>query len=102
VKRAFTLIELMIVIAIIAIIAAIAMSKFDKMKVGATVYVSATGQQVVIMREEAQGGQLIYSCRVDNGPEAKERFTEVRFFRSELVLELPAAKKPWSPDVERR
>lgn len=101
-KRAFTLIELMIVIAIIAIVAAIAMSQFDNMRVGKTVFVAATGQQVTIMHEEAQGGQMIYVCRMDNGPDAKERFTEVRFFRSELVVEMPTVKKAWSPDVERR
>jgi prepilin-type N-terminal cleavage/methylation domain-containing protein len=94
-RKAFTLIELMIVIAIIAIICAIAipqlMANKDAFKPGTQVRAKVSGVIVTIIQQD-QRTAFLYLCRIDNGPEAKVRFVEARFQRDELEP-LPEADK---------
>lgn len=98
-KRAFTLIELMIVIAIIAIIAAIAIPQLitnrekiekDYIRQGDEATVIETGMRVKVVGYE---NSSVLICRIDNGPEAPLRYQEMRFTRDELRKILPKVER---------
>jgi prepilin-type N-terminal cleavage/methylation domain-containing protein len=86
-RRAFTLIELMIVIAIIAIIAAIAIpnlveaKKKDNLRIGDEATVIESGMRVKVLDYYSGGWWMV---RIDNGPEATPRYQEMRFSTDEL------------------
>lgn len=95
-RKGFTLIELMLVIAIIAIILALvaenAVGTHHRLSIGETVQIVATRQKVVIVRIDEIPHGSIFVCRIDNGPTAPVRYTEVHFFANEIAV---------LPDVER-
>lgn len=106
-KRAFTLIELMIVIAIIAIIAAIAIpnllnDKINKQKgfeSGKSATVVASGIQVLLLRHPGKSNNpkfddpYYWICRIDNGEGVVPRYSEVTFHVNELRGILPKVER---------
>lgn len=105
-RRAFTLIELMIVIAIIAVIAAIAIPNLldkknrDKgFEAGRQATVISSGIQVTLLRHpntESRQRNTDYQswiCRIDNGEGAVPRYSEVTFHANELRAILPKVER---------
>ena len=105
-KRAFTLIELMIVIAIIAIIAAIAIpnlldhkNKKKGFEAGRTATIRASNITVTLMRHPPNASNQKTSdfdhwiCRIDNGEGAVPRYSEVTFHIDELQSTLPKVER---------
>ena len=88
-RKAFTLIELMIVIAIIAIIAAIAIpnlmearKKSTRVQAGDTATVNASGVRVIAT--EVISYHLV-RCLLDNGPGAVPRYSDATFNQNQLT-----------------
>lgn len=88
-RKAFTFIELIIVVAIISIIAGIAIShvgearkKSTRVYAGNTATVTASGLQVLVTEDIGYGK---VRCRLDNGPGAVPRYSEVTFYQNELT-----------------
>ncbi len=92
-RKAFTLIELMIVISVIAVIAAIAIPNLVASKrlreeqvalnaIGKMVTLKGHDIQVMVVKKEGD----FFVCRVDNGTGSSPRFSEVRFHKTEIML----------------
>lgn len=83
-RRAFTLIELFVVISIIATLTLISVPCFLQtqhfINVGESVQIKASHTKAVVV--EYRGSSFL--CRVDGGPDAHPRYTEIHFFREEL------------------
>lgn len=99
-RKAFTFIEMMIVICMIAIISAIAIPNILKHResekiTGKTMVVKSSGQKVEVLRRVISGKETtnLYSCRIDNGPEVTPRYQQIEFHVDELV--------PLEPTVEK-
>lgn len=86
-RRAFTVIELMIVIAVLAIIVAVAIpniieaQKKDTIRVGDEATVIASGMRVKVLDYYNGGWWMV---RIDNGPGSSPRYQEMRFSTDEL------------------
>lgn len=79
----------MICIAIVAIIAAIAIPNLIAAKAakpGTTVRVRTSGVTAVVLALDYQTSPVTYLVRIDNGPEAKVRYTEARFMLDEIEV----------------
>lgn len=87
-QKGFTIIASMIVLEIIAIIAIIAaipnLLEATELKSGSTVGIKATGVKAVVIAYDGRSAPCTWICRIDNGPDAKPRYSEVHLFRSEV------------------
>jgi len=100
-KRAFTLIELMIIICIIAIIAAIAIPnllehrKNKELIPGHPAIVVASKVQVTLLRHPSEDfdQRNYWICRIDNGEGINPRYSEVTFHVNELKGILPKVEQ---------
>lgn len=93
-KKAFTLVELMIVVAVMATVAALvipsAVAEKDKRRIpygsipyGSTAIITASGLKVTVVRQGESFNYVV--CRVDYGEKAIPRFQELEFLRTELT-----------------
>lgn len=85
-KQAFTIIELMIVIAIFALTAGVAITAMmdGRLRAGDTVHIPHTTLTGVIVGH-APYANSVFIVRIDNGPAVVPRFTETRFTYAELM-----------------
>jgi prepilin-type N-terminal cleavage/methylation domain-containing protein len=85
-KRAFTLIEVLVVVAIVAILAGIVFLNLTGPKPGDRIRLKGTGVTAVVVSRPSQekGAPNLWIVRIDNGPGVNPRFTELHVAKDEM------------------